>query len=57
MPFMEWNDTLSVDCASIDKKLGDSINRLHDAMMERLGASVVGGVLNDLKSISGSAHG
>ncbi|MDD5585979.1 MAG: hypothetical protein PHY92_03355 [Alphaproteobacteria bacterium] len=39
MPFMEWSDTLSVNNATIDsdhKRLIELVNRLHDALMERL---------------------
>jgi hemerythrin len=51
MPFMDWTDTLSVKNETIDadhKRLIDLINKLHDAMMERQGAKIVGGVLIDL---------
>lgn len=51
MPFMEWSDTLSVKNEMIDadhKRLIGLVNTLHSAMMERQGAKIVGGVLDNL---------
>ena len=51
MPFMSWNEQLSVKVQSIDeqhKKLIDIINKLHDAMKERKAKEVLGGVLQEL---------
>lgn len=40
MPYIEWNDSLSVGVREIDdehKQLIESINRLHEAMLENRG--------------------
>ncbi len=51
MPFMEWNEGLSCHHDVIDadhKRLVEMVNRLHEAMMARQGAKMVGGILDEL---------
>lgn len=53
MALIQWNDSLSVDVASIDKqhqKLVSMINELSDAMKQRKGKDVLGKILNSLIS-------
>jgi hemerythrin len=51
MPLITWNDGLSVKVPEMDdqhKRLLDIINRLHDAMMNRGGQQVLGGLFGEL---------
>lgn len=51
MPFIEWNDVLSVNNPLIDadhKRLFDLINTLHEAMVDNRGSTIVGPVLGEL---------
>ncbi len=51
MPYIDWNDDLSVLVKSFDeqhKKLISLINKLYDAMKERKGREILGEILNEL---------
>jgi len=51
MAYIEWNDTLSVNIGVIDeqhKKLVDSINRLHQAMLEQKGKELQREIIGDM---------
>jgi hemerythrin len=57
MPLIQWNDTLSVNVAEIDKqhqKLVEMINNLHDAMKAAKGNEVLGPLMNNLIDYAGS---
>jgi hemerythrin len=51
MPFVQWNDGLSVGMDVIDdqhKKLVSIVNRLYDAMRNGKGSEILGDVLSEL---------
>ncbi len=51
MVFMEWSEGLSVQVKEIDeqhKNLVLMVNKLHEAMMNRQGRQVIGGIIDDL---------
>jgi len=51
MAYIEWNDTLSVQIREIDaqhKKLIDSINRLHQAMLEQKGKDLQKEIIGEM---------
>jgi hemerythrin len=53
MPLIEWNESLSVDIASIDKqhqKLVSMINELHQAMKNGKGKEIIGNIIEGLVS-------
>ncbi|ADN02163.1 bacteriohemerythrin [Spirochaeta thermophila] len=53
MPFITWNDTMSVGVETFDtqhKKLVEMVNTLFDAMRQGKGRSVMGQVLDELIS-------
>ena len=56
MPFLTWNDSLSVEIPVIDeqhRKLVDMVNTLHDAMREGRGKAVLGTILSELIDYTG----
>ncbi len=51
MPYIEWNESLSVGLSSFDeqhKKLIAIINKLYDSMKEGKGKSILGDLFNEL---------
>lgn len=57
MALIQWNDSLSVGVAEIDKqhqKLVQMLNDLHDAMRQAKGASVLGPLVNGLIDYAGT---
>lgn len=57
MALIQWNDSLSVGVAEIDKqhqKLVQMINDLHDAMRQAKGSSVLGPLVNGLIDYAGT---
>jgi hemerythrin len=57
MALIQWNDSLSVNVAEIDKqhqKLVQMINELHDAMLQKRGSSVLGPLVNGLIDYAGT---
>ena len=57
MAFIQWNDSLSVGVAEIDKqhqKLVQMINDLHDAMRQAKGNTVLGPLVSGLIDYAGT---
>ena len=53
MPFIEWKDEMSVNVVEFDahhKKLIALTNKLHDAIIEKSGAAVIGEVLAEVSN-------
>ncbi len=51
MPLIEWNDSLKLGVAVVDRqhqRLIEIINRLYDATMEGRGADVIGEIMDEL---------
>jgi hemerythrin len=57
MALIQWNGSLSVSVAEIDKqhqKLVKMINELHEAMLQAKGSAAVGPLLNELVEYAGT---